>query len=599
MDMRGQDMQQQEEASIKAQKIRRWKGAALLAVGVMMFCSACADTPSDGADKETFAEQASDDMAARNEASAGGQDGAAQKEVPAGEQDSAAQKEATEAGGDQETGQPGTDSGELQEEGKDMGTEKIAITKGFKGMEDTNPLMTQRFGADPYAMVYKDRVYIYMTADAFEYEADGSIKENTYSKIHQINVISTNDMVNFTDHGAVNAASQTGIAKWARNSWAPAAAWKEIGGKDQFFLYFADAGGGIGVLQADSPTGPFYDPLGKGLVTRETPNCADVLWLFDPAVLMDDDGRAYLYFGGGVPEGKVAAPGTARVAQLGADMISIVGEPKTIDVPYLFEDSGIHKAGEKYYYTYCTNWQVDAEGTKQYGFHNGEIACMVSDAPMGPFVYQETILRNPGSVFGLSGNNHHCVFRFQDQWYIAYHTRVLEKAMGVEKGYRCTHIDAFEMQEDGTIGEIKQTLRGREQLRFVDAYQQNVATCFAVMAGVDTVENKGDGADMVLTGIDRGDFVKVAGVDFGGESPKLFAATLRCAEEKTADGAVQVRVDSPEGELLASLPVKELTDREKFVRCETQLLASVQGVHDLYLVFDGEGYEIDCWQFEK
>lgn len=192
-----------------------------------------------------------------------------------------------------------------------------------------------------------------------------------------------------------------------------------------------------------------------------------------------------------MPEGKAVAPGTARVVELGADMISIVGNPQTIEVPYLFEDSGIHKAGGKYYYTYCTNWQVDAIGTKQYGFHNGEIACLVSDAPMGPFVYQETILKNPSSVFGLESNNHHCIFHFHNQWYIAYHTRVLEKAMGVQKGYRCTHIDAFEMQEDGTIGEIKQTLYGRRQIRYVDAYQQNPAANFAVMAGVVTMEDKG------------------------------------------------------------------------------------------------------------
>lgn len=566
------------------------KSKVFLSVGVMMLCSACAAAPYGGGDKETKEVPDVVSTVVREEDEKSGVD------------DTAANAENGQKAGQSENLSE-TALNELREEGKDMYTEKITITKGCKGVEDTNPLMTQRFGADPYAMVYKDRVYIYMTADAFEYDTDRSIKENTYSKIHQINIISTDDMVNFTDHGSVNAASSAGAAKWAKNSWAPAAAWKEIDGKDQFFLYFADAGGGIGVLQADSPIGPFHDPLEKGLITKETPNCADVLWLFDPAVLMDDDGRAYLYFGGGVPEGKTAAPGTARVVELGADMISIVGEPQTIDVPYLFEDSGIHKAGGKYYYTYCTNWQVDAEGTKRYGFHSGEIACLVSDAPMGPFVYQETILRNPGSVFGLSGNNHHCVFSFQDQWYITYHTRVLEKAMGVEKGYRCTHIDAFEMQEDGMIGEIKQTLRGRKQIRYVDAYQQNAAVSFAVMAGVGTVENKSGGHDgsggMVLTGIDSGDFIKVAGVDFAEKSPELFAAMLRSVENKTADGAVQVRIDSLEGELLANLSVKDLTEEQNFVECETPLLTSVQGIHDLYLIFVGGGYEVNSWQFCK
>ena len=482
--------------------------------------------------------------------------------------------------------------------------EELAVTKSYKGMEDTNPLMTQRFGADPYAMVYEDRVYFYMTADAFEYDGAGKVVENTYGKINQINVISTADMVNFTDHGSVKAASNLGSAKWARNSWAPAAAWKEIDGKPKFFLYFADAGGGIGVLCSDSPTGPFTDPLGEPLISRQTPNCADVLWLFDPAVLMDDDGKAYIYFGGGVPEGKVADPGTARVAELGEDMISIVGEPITIDVPYLFEDSGIHKAAGKYFYTYCTNWQVDEAGTEKYGFYSGEIACMVSDSPMGPFTYKETILKNPGSVFGLGGNNHHCVFQFQDQWYITYHTRVLEQAMGVEKGYRCTHIDAFEMEEDGSIGVINQTLNGREQIKYVDAYERNRAASFAVMGGIDTVPADSTSSyygcgNMALSDIQSGDFVKIAGVDFDSTSPGSVCMTFRNQEDMEASGAVEVRLDSAEGEVLGHLPVGNLQEGREFTESAAELSGEVTGVHDLYFIFAGEGYEIEEWQFLK
>lgn len=482
--------------------------------------------------------------------------------------------------------------------------ENVTITKSDKGLEDTNPLMTQRFGADPYAMVYEDRVYIYMTADTFEYDGAGNPVENTYSKINQINVISTADMVNFTDHGSIRAASNLGSAKWARNSWAPAAAWKEIDGKPQFFLYFADAGGGIGVLRSDSPTGPFTDPLGEALISRQTPNCSDVLWLFDPAVLMDDDGKAYIYFGGGVPEGKVADPGTARVAELGEDMISIVGEPITIDAPYLFEDSGIHKAGGKYYYTYCSNWQVDEAGTEQYGFYNGEIVSMVSENPMGPFTYQETILKNPGSVFGLGGNNHHCVFQFQDRWYITYHTRVLEQAMGVEKGYRCTHIDEFVMQEDGSIGIIKQTLKGREQLIDVDAYERNRAVTFAVMGGVNTVPADSTSSyygsgNMALSEIQSGDFVKIAGVDFGSTSPVSLCMTLRNQEEMDASGAVEIRIDSLEGEILGYLPVSDLQEGREFTESVAELSKEVTGVHDLFFIFGGAGYEIEEWQFQK
>lgn len=480
----------------------------------------------------------------------------------------------------------------------------FTITQGYKGLDDTNPLITQRFGADPYALVYEDRVYIYMTADTFENNAAGNPKENTYSLIDKINVISTDDMINFTDHGSIKAAGSQGSAKWARNSWAPAAAWKEIDGIPQFFLYFADAGGGIGVLQADSPVGPFYDPLGEALISRNTPNCEDVLWLFDPAVLMDDDGRAYIYFGGGVPEGQIANPGTGRVAELGEDMISIVGKPQTLDVPYLFEDSGIHKACGKYYYTYCTNWQVDDAGTEEYGFHSGEIASMVSDSPMGPFVFKEVILKNPGSVFGLGGNNHHCVFNFQGDWYITYHTRVLEKSMGIEKGYRSTHIDQFSMEEDGTIGIITQTRTGRKQLKHVDAYAENRAVNFAVMGGVDTVAadsiaNDCGSGNMALGDIQSGDFLKIAGVDFGSTTPSSFCATVRNTTSTQAEGVIQISIDGFDGEVLGYLPISDVPAGENFTELATQLTGKAEGVHDMFFVFSGEGYEIEKWQFLK
>ena len=53
---------------------------------------------------------------------------------------------------------------------------------------------------------------------------------------------------------------------------------------------------------------------------------------------MDDDGSAYIYFGGGIPsEDKAANPGTARVAKLSDNMISLDGDPVIIEnVSYLF-----------------------------------------------------------------------------------------------------------------------------------------------------------------------------------------------------------------------------------------------------------------------
>ena len=478
------------------------------------------------------------------------------------------------------TADNGNDNNTTEEE------KPMELTEAYKKYDFSNPIFTQHFGADPYAIEYDGRLYIYMTADAFEYDSQKKVKENSYGKIQSIYVVSTDDMINFTDHGEILVAGSKGAAKWAYNSWAPAACWKMIDGKPKFFLYFADNGGGIGVLTADSPVGPFTDPLGKALISRDIPNCGNVLWLFDPAVLVDDDGTGYIYFGGGVPEGKVADPGTGRVAKLGADMISIEGDVVSLDVPYLFEDSGIHKYGNKYYYTYCTNWSVDQAGTDTYGIHNADIAMMESDSPMGPFTFKEVILRNPGTVFQLWGNNHHCVFKFKDQWYIIYHARTLEKAMHIEKGYRSTHIDMFEMGEDGTIGQIKMTYKSRPQLKNVDPYGFNAAVSVSHMAGANfgdsalnqwknyvhsgiardadplmseinkdtdaaaAVPSSACGGISYAAGFERGDFVEIQGVDFGEGGNAAFEMYLNT---KGSDAVFEVYIDDPESEAFAKV----------------------------------------------
>ena len=179
-----------------------------------------------------------------------------------------------------------------------------------------NPIVQTIYTADPAPMVDGDTLYVYTSHDE-----DGS----TYFTMDDLMCYSTTDMVNWTDHGLSLIHIQMCI-------------------RDR--------------LTADSPTGPFTDPLGHALIDRNTPNCSnqDVPWLFDPAVFVDDDGTGYLYFGGGIDGLDANNPCSARAVQLGDDMISIVGEPVEIDAPRLFEDSGMHKYNGIYYYSYCSNF---------------------------------------------------------------------------------------------------------------------------------------------------------------------------------------------------------------------------------------------------
>ena len=442
---------------------------------------------------------------------------------------------------------------------------------GYKKAGDNNPLFTQRFGADPGYLVWNDRLYVYTTNDVIEYNADGTVAENTYGQINKINCISSADLVNWTDHGAIPAAGRKGIATWAGNSWAPCATHQVVDGQDKFFLYTCNNGNGVYVLTADDPAGPWTDPLGKGLITRSTPNCADVTWLFDPAVFVDDDGTAYLYFGGGVPTGRDANPGTGRVVQLGADMISIVGEPQVIDAPYLFEDSGMNKIGGVYYYSYCSNWNVSGN---PYGLEAGAIQYMISDSPMGPFTYGGKLFRNQGNFFGLYGNNHHSLVEFKGVHYLLYHNRPVEKAMGITGNYRSPQLDVLPVSADGSLGPVKGTMAGVSQLEAFNPYEPVSARTMYRQAGVEVTGY----ADEALLHATTGDWIQVKGVDFA-EGAKAF--TLMAAGE----GAVRVKAGDT---VLCEFTVQG--EAAYTVDC-----ASFTGTADVSLIFAGD-VTADWWQ---
>ena len=486
----------------------------------------------------------------------------------------------------------------LMEAVQKLGLDKINAqeeenVKVYKTLSQHNPVIVQRFGADPWAMVYQDRVYLYMTGDEPMLGLDGVPRTNDYSNITTLRVLSSSDLVNWQDHGSVKAA-RSGAAKWANNSWAPCAAWKTIDGQDRFFLYFANSGGGIGVLTSDSPTGPFTDPLGHALISRATPTCAEVTWLFDPAVLVDDDGSAYLYFGGGIPNGKADDPGTARVVKLSADMISLDGEPVAINPPWLFEDSGINKIGDTYVYSYCSNFNVPGSGSAQ-GFMSGEIVYMTSDSPMGPFQYAGRVLKNPGVYFGVGGNNHHCMFAFKGQYYITYHAATVDKAMGWNAGYRSTFVDVLTLNEAGMPALSEGTYEGVEQRMAFDPYRLTLGAVAASMAGVETrlirAEDEPAGSgDMMAVSTAADGWIGVAGVDFGARGAS--ALSLRyIAGEGASIALVLDDIAGGQTQVIALSPAAEAADGL------FTLDQPITGVHDLYFRFSSPGTALLQWQF--
>lgn len=479
------------------------------------------------------------------------------------------------------------------------------ITEAAKEVGFNNPIAAQRFMADPYAIEYNGTVYVYGTNDSDQMRIgeDGKIPANNgYEYINTLNCYSSKDMINWTDEGIIQVAGKKGPASWAKNSWAPAVAYKNIDGKDKFFIYFADNGSGIGVLEGDSPTGPWRDPIGKQLISRSVPNCSgeQVPWLFDPAVFVDDDGQGYLYFGGiGELEDR-EHPKCIRVVKLGADMISLDGEPVEIDAPAPFEDSGINKINGKYYYSYCTNFSTTPT-TKELG--TASIAYMVSDTPMGPWSEAKCVLKSPGTYFSSLpnnslNNNHHCMLQRGDKLYIFYHSQKTAAEMEIS-GYRTTGVNYVTIDKDGNLT-AKMDMEGVSGDSDFDPYSLVEAETFAWSEGTSTVAGpaqEGTRNNRVLSSISKNDYVGLDRVAFGEDGAQSVTMSIASDSKNTAQGKIEIYID----DMKAANKVGELdvSAGAEYKNMQANLTKKITGTHKLFFKFIIKGIYVDTWTFSK
>ncbi|KFZ23777.1 hypothetical protein V502_01734 [Pseudogymnoascus sp. VKM F-4520 (FW-2644)] len=286
------------------------------------------------------------------------------------------------------------------------------------------PLITHMYTADPSAHSFEGKIYVYPSHDR---ETDIQFNDNgdQYDMVdyHVYSMDSITGPV--TDHGVV--LKMEDIPWVSKQLWAPDAATKN----GKYYLYFParDKEGifRIGVAVSDVPQGPF----------KPEPTPIAGSYTIDPASFVDDDGEAYLYFGGlwggqlqcwesgtfdasksgpQEPSGDVPAL-LPRVGRLSEDMLSFADDVKELSIvdaegkPIMaddhdrrfFEAAWMHKYNGKYYFSYST-------GDTHY------IVYATGDSPLGPFTYQGRILE---PVEGWT--THHSIVGHQDKWYLFYH----------------------------------------------------------------------------------------------------------------------------------------------------------------------------------
>ncbi len=424
-----------------------------------------------------------------------------------------------------------------------------------------NPIISQKYTADPNAMVWNDRVYVYCSRD--DNNGEGY-------DIVDYTLVSSDDMVNWTDHGEVFLVPRD--ASWAGRAYAPGCVHKD----GKFYLYFPDGGASIGVAVANRPEGPFKDALGKAIVNKSMPNC-NVEWLFDPAAFIDDDGQAYLYFGGGG-----STPGiNLRVIKLNDDMISTNGTAVTINAPRSFEAAFMHKSNGIYYFSYST----DFDGS------SARIDYMTSDNPMTGFEYKGIILDNPsvdGKNINNYNNNHASLAKFKDNWYVFYHDRRISG----ETFKRSVSVDLAHFNADGTMKQSTCTSEGPPQIKSLNPYDTVQAETINLQSGIKTGVCSEGG--IMVTSISDGDYIRLKGVDFGDGAERF---EVRAASNSSG-GNIEMRLGSLTGKLVGTCEITSTggwTTWETF-RCD---VSDCSGENNLYLVFKGSGepFRLNWWRF--
>jgi beta-xylosidase len=292
-----------------------------------------------------------------------------------------------------------------------------------------NPIITDVHTADPAAMVHGDTVYLYTGHD------EAPPNQNRYVMKNWL-CFSSTDMVNWTTQGSPLALTDF---KWAkRDAWAG----QVIERDGKFFWYVpvgvdTPRGFALGVAVADSPTGPFKDAIGAPLVTSDmTPNPTNpegvvVSWDdIDPAVFIDDDGQAYLFWGNT----------NLYWAKLKRSMTELDGPIEKISLPRFTEAPWVHKRGGLYYLSYA------------YGFPE-RTAYATAEKATGPWTYR-------GIIAELAGNcntNHQAIIEFKGRSYFVYHNG------GTLTGgsfRRSVCVDYLDYNPDGTIKRVLPTLEG-------------------------------------------------------------------------------------------------------------------------------------------
>ena len=450
----------------------------------------------------------------------------------------------------------------------------IMLATGYYLCNAQNPIIQTKFTADPAPLVYHDTVFLFTGHD--EDNAFGFMMKDWL-------LYTSTDMVNWTDRGVVASLKDFKWLNADNGAWALQCVQRN----GKFYLYCpVPDGKGIGVLVADSPYGPFKDPIGKPLIKNSKED-------IDPTVLIDDDGQAYLYWGN---------PNLYYV-KLNGDMISYSGEitrdssfAKMQGQPDAFhyqEGPWVDKHNGYYYMAYAST--CCPEG----------IGYAMGNSPTGPWAYKGMIMDGDKR----SNGNHPGIVHYKAQSYVfGFNYEILKRTMSKHYEKRSVCLEKINYNKDGTIQQLPfWSTAGVTPVETLNPYNRVEAETIAFSEGVKTEKatewernipwDKGKKiADRIyVTSIHNGDYIKVQAVDLSNGASSVTAGIAALY-----GGKIEIHSDKLNGPLLAAITVQASGKGDSWATFSAPVKIN-KGIHDLFFVFKGEKdlFNFDWWQFNK
>lgn len=287
-----------------------------------------------------------------------------------------------------------------------------------------NPVIKHKYTADPAALVHQDKVYLYTGHDEAPPRHEGYVMKEWL-------VFSSPDMVTWTEHKVPLQVKDF--------AWAKADAWaSHVVERNGKFYWYATVSHGtipgfsVGVAVSDSPTGPFKDARGSALITNNMTTDIKIGWDdIDPAVFIDDNGQAYIFWGNT----------TCHYAKLKENMIELDGPIQTVKLPQFTEAPWVHKHKDWYYLSFAHQFPE-------------KIAYAMSKSVNGPWEFKGIL----NELAGNSNTNHQAIIDFKGQSYFIYHNGGIQPEGGSFRRSVC--IDYLYYNRDGSMKRVIMTTEG-------------------------------------------------------------------------------------------------------------------------------------------